>query len=93
MAQETPGVLRDWESEAKELRLVVAQLRKKILALAKVLPLDSLRFLEADPDTLESEPDSSDFLDGFEDDTRIVPSDVATEVRMLWARLAQRGGA
>ena len=86
---------RDWKTEAEELNAVVLQLRRKLLALAAVLPMDALELLEADAETLEATAEAGDMhlLEDFEDSPRMVASDVATELRLLWARLATRGGA
>ncbi|MEO6326414.1 MAG: hypothetical protein ABIT01_16310 [Thermoanaerobaculia bacterium] len=89
-----PETRRDWKAEADELRTVVFHLRRKLLALAMVLPIESLPLLEADPETIESAVDLGDLhLLDFDDGLRMVESDVATELRLLWARLAVRGGA
>jgi hypothetical protein len=89
------GDTRDWKTEAEELRVVVQRLRRRLLALATVLPMDTLELLEADPETLEATAQAGDMqmLEDFEDVPRMVESDVETELRLLWARLAIRGGA
>ena len=91
----SPDGERDWKSEAAELRGVVLELRRRLLALARILPADSLDLLEADLETLESTAEAGDlnFLDDFEDHSRMVVSDVAIELKLLWSRIAVRGGA
>lgn len=89
------GDSRYWKTEAEELRGVVLQLRRRLLAMATILPAESLDLLEMDLESLEATVENGDmhFLDDFEDHPRMIVSDVATELKMLWARIAPRGGA
>ena len=80
--------IRDLRAEAEELRLVVGRLRARLLALARVLPLESLDLLEKSPEEIGGHAAAWDIFEGWEETTTLVNSDVETEMRLLWARLS-----
>ena len=65
-------------------------LRRRLLALARLLPVEHLRLLDADLDDLEAEVAGACLAQGLSDSVDLVPSDVETALREVWAR-AQAG--
>jgi hypothetical protein len=65
-------------------------LRRRLLVLARLLPVEHLRLLDADLDDLEAEVAGSALAEGLSDSVDLVPSDVETALREVWAR-AQHG--
>ena len=81
--------IRDLRAEAEELRLVIGRLRARLLALARVLPFESLDLLEKSPEEIGGLAAGGwDIFEGWEETITLVKSDVETEMRLLWARLA-----
>lgn len=74
--------LEETGAAADELR----GLRRRLLVLARLLPVEHLRLLDADLDDLEAEIDGSVFASGLSDSVDLVPSDVETALREVWAR-------
>ena len=72
--------------ETAHLRSALADLRRRMLLLARLLPLEHLRLLEADLADLEDEAYGSNLLAGLSDSTELVASDVETALREVWAR-------
>ena len=64
----------------------VVALRRRMLLLARLLPLEHLRLLDDDLDVLEGEAFGADFLGGLSDSLELVTSDVETALREVWAR-------
>jgi len=61
-------------------------LRRRLLLLARLLPVEHLRLLDADLDELEAETGASDFVLGLSDSVDLSASDVETALREVWAR-------
>jgi hypothetical protein len=61
-------------------------LRRRLLLLARLLPVDHLRLLDADLDDLETEVAGSPLVQGLSDSVDLVSSDVETALREVWAR-------
>ena len=57
-----------------------------MLLLARLLPVEHLRLLDADLDELEAEVGVSGPLHGLSDSVELVPSDVEAALREIWAR-------
>lgn len=68
----------------------VLALRRRMLLLARLLPLDLLHLLDDDLDDLETEAFGADLLAGLSDSIDLVASDVETALKEVWAR-AQAG--
>ncbi len=88
----TEDAPHDWQAEADELRLVVGRLRARLVALAKVVPIEALDLLEKSPEELAGSVGSWDIFEGWDETTALVKSDVETELKLLWARLAPPAG-
>ena len=65
-------------------------LRRRLLVLARLLPVEHLRLLDADLDDLEAEVAGACLAQGLSDSVDLVPCDVETALREVWA-LAQAG--
>lgn len=65
-------------------------LRRRLVVLARLLPVEHLRLLDADLDDLEAEVADERLAQGLSDSVDLVPSDVETALREVWAR-AQAG--
>jgi hypothetical protein len=73
-------------AERERLRASLASLRRRMLLLARLLPLEQLHLLEDDLDDLEAEAFGADLLEGLSDSAELVSSDVETTLREVWAR-------
>lgn len=73
-------------AERERLRASLASLRRRMLLLARLLPLEQLHLLEDDLDDLEAEAFGADLLEGLSDSAELVPSDVEATLREVWAR-------
>jgi hypothetical protein len=70
---------------ADDLEAALLALQQRVLALVEILPPDALRYLHDDlglPDK-----SSASLLDEWEETTSLTPTDVATEMSLLWKRL------
>ncbi len=83
----------DVRAEVEELRRVIEGLRARLLALSRVLPVEYLSVLEEEPGPPEAATPNWDLFAGWRETTDVVNSDVATELRLLWERLAPRGSS
>jgi hypothetical protein len=72
------------------VRTALGDLRRRMLILARLLPFEHLRLLDADLDDLESEAFAAPLLDGLSDSVDLVASDVEPALRAAWTRA---GGA
>lgn len=70
-------------SAADELR----GLRRRLLVLARLLPVEHLRLLDADLDDLEAEVAGGALAPGLSDSVELVPCDVEAALREVWARV------
>ena len=61
-------------------------MRRRLLVLARLLPVEHLRLLDADLDDLEAEVAGACLAQGLSDSVDLVPSDVETALREVWAR-------
>ena len=68
----------------------IRDLRRRLLVLARLLPVEHLRLLDADLDDLEAEVAGACLAQGLSDSVDLVPCDVETALREVWAR-AQAG--
>ena len=73
----------DFESEAEELRRAVNDLRARLIALARILPVEYVPVLSKS----ESNAPGWDLDEGGRDTIDITVSDVETELEVLWDRL------
>ena len=64
----------------------ISDLRRRLLVLARLLPVEHLRLLDADLDDLEAEVAGACLVQGLSDSVDLVPSDVETALREVWAR-------
>lgn len=64
----------------------LADLRRRMLLLARLLPFEHLHLLEADLDDLEAEAFAAPLLEGLSDSVELVASDVEPALREAWAR-------
>ncbi|HYN43998.1 MAG TPA: hypothetical protein VE129_19635 [Thermoanaerobaculia bacterium] len=74
----------------EEVQTPLGDLRRRMLILARLLPFEHLRLLDADLDDLESEAFAAPLLDGLSDSVDLVASDVEPALRAAWTRA---GGA
>ena len=91
-----PGTERGrlyWRARAEALAASNERLRARLLALHRLLPPEYFGFFEEDLETLEANAAAWDILDGWHETTGLTPSDVATEMRLLWERLAPERNA
>jgi len=77
-------------SEAGDPAEALRDLRRRLVVLARLLPVEHLRLLDADLDDLEAEIAGASLVQGLSDSVELVPSDVETALREVWAR-AQAG--
>ena len=77
-----------WKRRAEALEAALETLRRRMLTLAEVLPLESLRYLQEDA-APQSTGSAAEVLEGWDDDTRLLASDVETELRLLWERMGR----
>jgi hypothetical protein len=71
-------------------RTPLGDLRRRMLLLARLLPFEHLRLLDADLEELESEAFAPPLLDGLSDSVDLVTSDVEPALQAAWNRA---GGA
>ncbi len=76
------------EGRLLELMQEVSHLRRRLLLLAEILPLEYLHALEADLTLLAQEAGYHDPLDGWEETHLLTPTHVAPEMELLWTSLA-----
>jgi hypothetical protein len=81
---------RDWKAEAEELRRVVDDLRSRLLALSRVLPVEYASVLEKGARDIESAAPGWDLYEGWRDSIDLTASDVETELTLLWERLGSK---
>jgi hypothetical protein len=74
-------------SELEILTGSVAELRRRMLLLARLLPAGYVRLLDADLEDLEAEAFGADLLEGLSDSVELVASDVEPALREVWARM------
>ena len=64
----------------------IRDLRRRLLVLARLLPVEHLRLLDADLDDLEAEVAGACLAHGLSDSVDLVPSDVEAALREVWSR-------
>jgi hypothetical protein len=74
----------------RELEGELSRLRRRLLLLSQILPLEFLHTLEADLARLEEETGYHDPLDGWEETHLLTPTHVAPEMELLWKSLAPK---
>lgn len=77
-----------WKARALALEQHVEALRSRLLALTRAVPFESVPLVASDADVLSGRAGTADVFAGWEDTTVVRSSDVATELRALWGRLA-----
>jgi len=82
---------RDWKAEAEALRRVVDDLRGRLLALSRVLPVEYASVLEKDARDIELAAPGWDLYEGWRDSIEFTTSDVETEMKLLWEKLGSKG--
>ena len=70
-----------------ELERTVANLRRRLLALADVLPVELLPYLERDPATFEGHRPPNDMFAGWVETPTPQPSTMTAELEQLWKRM------
>jgi len=73
-------------SDGATSRDSLRDLRRRMLLLARLLPVEHLRLLDADLEELEAEVGVSGPLHGLSDSVDLVPSDVEAALREVWSR-------
>lgn len=73
-------------SDGATSRDSLRDLRRRMLLLARLLPVEHLRLLDADLEELEAEVGVSGPLHGLSDSVALVSCDVETALREVWAR-------
>ena len=82
----TPGPYAADGAPAESLRTPIDDLRRRMILLARLLPFEHLRLLEADLDDLEAEAFAGPLLAGLSDSIELVASDVESALHAAWAR-------
>ncbi len=77
-----------WKARAAALQEKLDQAHARLLALARSAPFEAVALFRYDPAALSSRAGIADIFAGWEDTTYVRTSDVATELRELWDRLA-----
>lgn len=77
-----------WRARAESLAASNERLRARLLALHRLLPPEYSSLFEQDLEALEANAAAWDIFDGWHETTGLTPGDVATEMRLLWERLA-----
>jgi hypothetical protein len=78
-----------WRTRAKELDAEVRALRERLVLLTGILPLDLLEFLDADLAHVRAESGCRLFLDSVDGSLSLKPTDVQTEMELLWSNLGR----
>lgn len=73
--------------EAGEPADPIRDMRRRLLVLAHLLPVEHLRLLDADLDDLEAEVAGAALAPGLSDSVELVPCDVEAALREVWARV------
>jgi len=68
-------------------RTQLDDLRRRMLLLARILPIEHLRLLDADLGDLEAEAFTAPLLEGIPDSVALVPSDVEPALHVAWTRI------
>ena len=68
-------------------RTQLDDLRQRMLLLARILPVEHLRLLDADLGDLEAEAFTAPLLEGIPDSVALVPSDVEPALHVAWTRI------
>jgi len=79
-------------ARVSELEMALADLRGRLIALARVLPPDYVSLLNGDAAAVEAGAPSWSIFDGWQDTIAIKPSHVEPEMKRLWARLDPAAG-
>lgn len=82
------GDLLYWRGRAEALAAANQALRERLLRLARILPPEYLPAV--DGAALDLAP--GDLFEGWDETAAPIPSDVVTELSLLWARLSPREG-
>lgn len=77
-----------WTARAHALEAANLRLRKRLLALAAVLPPEYLDDLDPDSPAGEARRPMPPFLSAGEEGPHLTPAEVEPEIRSLWARTA-----
>ena len=77
-----------WRTLAEEREAELVVLRNRLLAIAMVAPTDLLTLVEGGAQTQITPGQLHEIFEGWEDTPVLRPSDVATEMALLWERLA-----
>lgn len=70
-----------------ELEKAVADLRARMIAMARVLPPDYVRLLDREAADVEAGAPGWSIFEGWQDSIEMKPSHVEREMKQLWARL------
>ncbi len=84
--------VRYWETRARELERRLDAERARLRMLASALPPDALELLELDAKALEARTWEESPVVGLEHTHTFVPSDVKTELEIVWQRLRRGDG-
>lgn len=78
-----------WRARAEALETVTNDLRRRLLILARIVPTDLLELVVSGQGGADLPP--FELFEGWDETTTLTPSDVKTELTLLWARLAPPG--
>lgn len=82
----------EWKSRALEAEERLRDLRRRLLALAAVLPPEYLGYLEGDTPALDEAAATAEIFLGWDDTPFLTPGHVFDEMERLWKTLPQRDG-
>ena len=88
--EDDPAYLR---ARVGELERAVADLRSRLIALARVLPPDYVPLLDRNAAAVEADAPGWSVFEGWDDTIAMKTSRVAPEMNRLWARLGPAAGS
>jgi len=77
-----------WKARSLALQEKLDAAHARLLALVRSTPFEAVTLFGYDPAALSRRGGSADIFAGWEDTTYVRTSDVSTELRQLWERLA-----
>lgn len=89
-AREARRRIEELERLEAELRDEVAALRKLALALVALVPPERLIEIRTEAPSPEGAGSNEEMFTGWVESTALTPSDVATELKLLWKRCPRR---
>lgn len=77
----------DWKGRALASEAALQDLRNRLLALAYVLPVEYLPYLDGETPDVEGASATAELFLGWDDTPFLTPSHVFDEMERLWKRL------